>query len=141
MEAPLEKLNVELIERKLEKLKGYLQELEVLSDISLEEYERNAPTRRAIERLLQIIIETACDINAHFIAKLAEKAPTTRRASFYEMAVLGILDGEMAEQLARSVGLRNRLVHAYFDVDLDRVWDTVQDDLPTLIEQLETIVE
>lgn len=35
------------------------------------------------------------------------------------------------------VGMRNRLVHAYFDVDLDRVWDTVKEDLPQLISQLE----
>lgn len=26
-------------------------------------------------------------------------------------------------------GIRNRLIHAYFDIDLDRVWDTVKDDL------------
>ncbi len=38
------------------------------------------------------------------------------------------------------VGMRNRLVHAYFDVDLDRVWDTVKDDLPPLIARLEKIV-
>ncbi len=35
------------------------------------------------------------------------------------------------------IGMRNRLIHAYFDVDLDRVWDTVRDDLPPLIVQLE----
>jgi uncharacterized protein with HEPN domain len=34
------------------------------------------------------------------------------------------------------VGMRNRLIHAYFDVDHDRVWDTVRDDLPPLIEAL-----
>ena len=34
------------------------------------------------------------------------------------------------------VGMRNRLVHAYFDVDVDRVWDTIQDDLPPLVEAL-----
>jgi len=34
------------------------------------------------------------------------------------------------------VGMRNRLIHAYFDVNLDRVWDTVTNDLPTLIEAL-----
>lgn len=37
------------------------------------------------------------------------------------------------------VGMRNRLVHAYFDIDLDRVWDTVSDDLPPLIEKLSKI--
>ncbi len=38
------------------------------------------------------------------------------------------------------VGMRNRLVHAYFDVDLDRVWDTVQQDLPDLVRNLEPLV-
>lgn len=38
------------------------------------------------------------------------------------------------------VAMRNRLIHAYFDVDLDRVWDTVTDDLPPLITALESII-
>ena len=38
------------------------------------------------------------------------------------------------------IGMRNRLVHAYFDVNLIRVWDTVQEDLPALITQLEPLV-
>lgn len=28
------------------------------------------------------------------------------------------------------VGMRNRLIHAYFDINLDRVWDTIKKDLP-----------
>ena len=38
------------------------------------------------------------------------------------------------------VGMRNRLVHAYFDIDLRLVWDTVHDDVPALIAQLESLV-
>lgn len=38
------------------------------------------------------------------------------------------------------VGMRNRLIHAYFDIDLDRVWDTITDDLPPLITELEKVV-
>lgn len=38
------------------------------------------------------------------------------------------------------VGMRNRLIHAYFDIDLDRVWDTVKGDLPPLSVQLEAII-
>ena len=34
------------------------------------------------------------------------------------------------------VGTRNRLIHSYDRIDLRIVWDTVQDDLPTLIETL-----
>jgi len=38
------------------------------------------------------------------------------------------------------VGMRHRLIHAYFDVDLDRVWDTAVRDLPPLIAALERIL-
>jgi len=38
------------------------------------------------------------------------------------------------------VDTRNRLIHGYFDIDLDIVWDTVCNDLPPLIQKLNTIV-
>jgi len=37
----------------------------------------------------------------------------------------------------KMVGMRDRLIHGYFDVNLDVVWETVTDDLPLLITQLE----
>jgi uncharacterized protein with HEPN domain len=36
------------------------------------------------------------------------------------------------------VGMKNRLVHAYFDVNLDVVWATVRDDLPDLVRTLQS---
>lgn len=33
-------------------------------------------------------------------------------------------------------GMRNRIAHGYFDVNLDVVWDTVQTALPALLQQL-----
>lgn len=39
------------------------------------------------------------------------------------------------------VGMRNRLTHAYFSIDLDIVWDTVTNDLTPLIEQLERVIQ
>ncbi len=38
------------------------------------------------------------------------------------------------------VAMRNRLIHAYFDIDLDRVWDTITDDLPPLAYALKMIL-
>ncbi len=34
------------------------------------------------------------------------------------------------------VGMRHRLVHAYFDINLDVLWKTVQEDLPPLVQIL-----
>ena len=37
-------------------------------------------------------------------------------------------------------GTRDRLIHGYFDVDLDILWQIVSKDLPPLISELEKIV-
>ena len=37
-------------------------------------------------------------------------------------------------------GMRNRIAHGYFDIDLDVVWETVQTALPALLKQLPAIL-
>lgn len=39
------------------------------------------------------------------------------------------------------IGMRNRLVHAYFDIDLDLVWQTVTSELPSLTNQIIAILD
>jgi uncharacterized protein with HEPN domain len=38
------------------------------------------------------------------------------------------------------VGMRNRLIHAYFEIDLDVLWKTITEDILPLISALEKIV-
>lgn len=38
-------------------------------------------------------------------------------------------------------GMRNRIAHGYFEINLDVVWDTVRIALPELLEQLSSIPE
>ncbi len=38
------------------------------------------------------------------------------------------------------VGLRNRLIHGYTDVDWDVLWDIVTNDLPKLIDALQDLL-
>ena len=38
------------------------------------------------------------------------------------------------------IGMRNRLIHEYFRVDLVTVWDTVRNDLPRLIVLIDPLV-
>lgn len=64
-----------------------------------------------------------------------------------------IIIGEAASQIPEDVeeqyptipwnlmrAMRNRIVHVYFNVDERLMWDTVQNDLPPLISQLETLL-
>ncbi len=38
------------------------------------------------------------------------------------------------------IGMRNMVIHEYGEVDLNVVWETVTDDLPTVIATLEPLV-
>jgi len=39
------------------------------------------------------------------------------------------------------VAMRHRLVHAYYNINLDVVWSTLREDLPPLVETLQAILE
>lgn len=64
-----------------------------------------------------------------------------------------IIIGEAANQIPEEIeekysqipwslmrAMRNRLVHVYFQVDERLMWDTVQNDLPPLIPELEKLI-
>lgn len=56
----------------------------------------------------------------------------------------GRLSGECQAELPHIpwkniINMRNRLIHAYYDINLNTVWSTVADDLPPLIVSLEKI--
>lgn len=38
------------------------------------------------------------------------------------------------------IGMRNRLVHTYYDVDLNILWRTVEENLPGLVADLEKVL-
>jgi uncharacterized protein with HEPN domain len=65
-----------------------------------------------------------------------------------ELEIIGEAAGKVSAEIRTQYGaipwqdisgMRNRLIHAYFDIDLDVVWTTVTKDLPLLKTALETI--
>jgi uncharacterized protein with HEPN domain len=81
-----------------------------------------------------------------------EQDKRTQQAVVMSLIVLGeaatkVMDqhpefaAEHAEIPWRSMrGMRNRIAHGYFDIDLAVVWGTLQTALPTLKVQLDSIV-
>jgi uncharacterized protein with HEPN domain len=63
-----------------------------------------------------------------------------------EVEIIGEAAYQVTEQTRKEIpglpwadliGMRHRLVHAYFDINVDILWKTIQEDLPPLIEKLE----
>ena len=38
------------------------------------------------------------------------------------------------------IGMRNRLIHAYFDINFEMLWNTIQKDLPPLIIEVQKVI-
>jgi len=82
---------------------------------------------------------------------LADKR--TQQAVIMSLIIIGeaatkIMDGYTAFTEAhkeipwRSMrNMRNRMAHGYFDINLDIVWDTVQEWLPELLKQLPIVLQ
>ena len=90
--------------------------VEFAAGLTFPQFERSRLHQNAILKAIEVIGEAA--------ARISEK---TRQAH------PGIPWPEI-------IGMRNRLVYAYFEVDLKRVWKTAQQDIPRLIDLIEPLV-
>lgn len=75
----------------------------------------------AAERILTLLVDLAFATNGHVTVAVLKQAPDSYRESFLLAAEAGLIDRALARDLAPSAGMRNALVHAYLDVDYDKV--------------------
>lgn len=117
--------NRDLVLRKIESLKKYLDELETFQALTFEEYRGKISNYRSVERLIQLLVEVASDINAHLLARMQNVAVEDYRSSFLLMGEKGLLNPTLAQDLSKATGMRNRLVHDYEKIDDQAVFHAI----------------
>lgn len=91
--------------------------MERAQGLTYEQFMRDATLKRAFIRSIEIIGEASKQIPDDF----------KRKYSHLEWRVMA--------------GMRNRLIHGYFGVDYDIVWDVVTNKVPALYRALQEIIE
>ena len=91
----------------------YLSELGEVRGVNFNQYQKNVLVRRGVERLLQLLVEVASDINGMLLSEMGERPPSSYYDSFIRVGRSGLFNEKMAKNLAATAGLRNRLVHEY----------------------------
>lgn len=128
-----------LIKNKMSDIQGYLKELDPL----LEEESRvilgNNLKLHTVERLFQLIVDTAVDVNTHIIVESSFHVPDDYQSTFIILGENKVLDMDFALRIAPSVGLRNLVVHKYGRVDLKRMLDDIKEGIADFTEYLKQI--
>jgi uncharacterized protein YutE (UPF0331/DUF86 family) len=133
----------EIIRKKVAVMIENLKALEPIMNMTPEEYIEELYKRKATERLLQELIEAAIDVNTYLIVQTGNTIPDDYYESFIKAGELKIISLELAEKLAPSAGLRNRLVHEYDRLEHSIVLDAVrmaENLYPQYVKQIEDYI-
>jgi len=110
-------LDAGVVRRKLALIAQNLADLASVEQLSVADYRADRFRQKGTERLLQETIEAAVDANLHLLRSRDVPAPPDYYESFVSLGRYGIIPVPLAERLAPSAGLRNRLVHEYDAID------------------------
>jgi uncharacterized protein with HEPN domain len=101
---------------------------------------------------LQHMLDAALEIQQYALSSTRDDLDDDRKLVHSIVRLLEII-GEAASQISKQlqnetpsilwpilIGMRNRLIHAYFSINLDVVWSTSTEDIPPLIEELNNIL-
>ena len=94
----------------------YLQELRRFRGMSLEDYLSSFDQKTISERIMELIAQSAIDINEHILTRDKNIQPLSNKDSFVKAGQYGIITPALATDLALSAGLRNILAHRYLEV-------------------------
>jgi uncharacterized protein with HEPN domain len=86
------------------------------NNLSQEEFYHNIEKQYAVLRALEVIGEATKNLSTELKTKYPEV------------------------DWRRIAGMRDKLIHAYFVVDLPLIWETIQNDIPRLKHQITTIL-
>jgi len=134
----------ELVTRKMVLITEDLRRLEVLGLKSREEYLASEIDEALAERYLERMIGRMIDVNYHLLTESGEAPPRDYHECFVALSRLGVLAGDFARRLAPCAGLRNRIVHAYDDLDAGRVYDSLRDalaDVPAYLSGIRSFLD
>ena len=128
-----------LIRRKISLISQDFEEVSRLAERSPEEFLADKMSQVLAERYLERMIGRMIDINYHIVTEEGKPPPRDYYLSFVELSALGILSPEFAREIARSAGLRNRLVHEYDEIDPAKLFEGMRasaKDTPIYLEQI-----
>jgi len=129
------------IKKKIDTLRAYYEELKPWVSFPSGEILANNEKIRAIERLFQLLVDEAVDINTLIIADSTQESPENYRSTFYGLSELGFLDHAFADTISFSAKLRNQIVHDYDKVQRSVMIEDIKKFILLYEKYIATLIE
>lgn len=121
--------NKEIIIKLLKQLREYIAKLKVLQKYSFEGFQKNIEVNWAIDRGLQLAIESSCDIGREIISGGSFEKPETYKQIFQILSKRAVIPFALAKELQRLAHFRNKLIHDYLFTEPEEIYAVLQNDL------------
>lgn len=122
----------EVFGRQLSRLEELLRGLRQIAAKDKNVFLKDEWLQASAKRWLQLAAESAIDLAHHLIADRGWKTPATYREAFQVLLQEGAIRPAIAHQMGAWAGLRYVLVHLYLDVDQERIYGILCNDLDQL---------
>ncbi len=127
------------IDEKIRRTRSYLEEIKPLLKFSIKEILNDFTKLRTLERNFQLIVDEIIDINQHFIKELNLEISDDLEGTFHILGENKILPEDFVLKFAPVVGLRNRLVHRYEELNPKIFIESFQNDYSDFEQYLKLI--
>lgn len=113
--------------------------------LSLEEFKADQIRQGSTERYLHLAIESCLNIGNRILAIYQfikpVKTPETYADIFKELQLIGVIDDNFSQRLIKMAKFRNRLVHLYWEIDVETIYAILQENLDDFIKFSEKIID
>jgi len=122
-------VNPEKIDNLLQTLQSVVNQLRAIARFEHDEFIKNDTIIGGAKYYLQTAIETCINIGTHIIASEGFRKPKDYREVFTILNEQDVFPDNFTIILRKMAGLRNRLVHLYWDVDEEQIYNYLCDNL------------
>lgn len=119
------------VEDRIDRIRRFKKDLQQFGRISPEEFRANRERQYAVLHAMQNAIEGCIEIASHVVSADRLGAPKDYAGLFSLLEQNGVLSPGTAGAMRRMARFRNRIVHLYWDVDLDLAYDYLTTRLET----------
>lgn len=132
---------VEGLIRHLRQYTGHLREI---AKLDRDKFLNDPMAIGSARYYLQVSIESCIDIGNHIIATERLRSPKDYKDTFKVLNETGIIPDDFTPSMQAMAGLRNLLVHLYWEVDDEMIYDSLDtelDDFETFVTHIMRFIE